>query len=93
MRQPRHEDVHAVARALLSVAEHRRTWVMRRIFREADLAMASIRNGASAHPKWGEGSLMSAALRRKPIAAPSLSDPEFCRCLAQVYQAIASRGD
>lgn len=92
MRPVRHEDVHAAARVLSAVQEHRRDWVLCRMLREADLSMGRIRKGQTAHRIWGDGSLMTAALHRKPAAAPTLADREFCLCLARIYQAIAGRG-
>lgn len=41
------------------------------------------------HPRWGDGTLMSAALRRPSANEPPLSDPTWCRLMAYVYLALA----
>lgn len=80
-------DALAAARALCRVAPERR---LRRLFRmcwEADRANAYRLRTARMHPIWGDGSLMAAALRRKPVLAGSLDDPEFRTALILVLGA------
>ena len=89
MRPVRHEDVHAAARVLAGVAKPWRSWVLQRMFREAT---AACKCGAVGHAIWGDGSLMTAALRRRPKPAPALSDIEYCKCLSQIYLTLARRG-
>ena len=88
MRPVRHEDVHAAARVLLGVASGRRVWVLYRMLREAGEASL---HGISGHPVWGDGSLMTAALRRRPCVAPALADRGFCECLALVYWVLSDQ--
>lgn len=92
MRRALHSDAVAAARVLLAVPPLWRRWVLSRLIREADLAHGRVKRGFPGHRLWGDGSLMAAALRRRPSAEPSLEDAEYCRCLSMVYAAIAGRG-
>lgn len=92
MRAPHHGDAVSAARVLLGVQPSRRAWVLARMLREADLAEARVRLGQGAHPIWGDGALMSAALRRRPLPEPPLSDGDYCGCLGLVFIALARRG-
>ena len=92
MRRPLHGDVVSVARVLAGTRPDRRPWVLRRLFREADLAAGFVRRSGRAHPVWGDGSLMVAALKRRPRPEPSLEDGDYCRCLAMVFDVLAGRG-
>lgn len=92
MRRPLHGDAISVARVLLGTRPDRRRWVLARLFREADLAHGRVRRKGSAHPVWGDGSLMTAALRRHPRAEPGLDNADYCRCLAMTFEALAIRG-
>lgn len=92
MRQPLHGDAVSAARVLLRTRCGRRRWILARMFREADLAHAHFKRVRRTHPIWGDGSLMSAALRRHPLPEPALDDAEYCRCLAMTYSALAARG-
>lgn len=90
MRLPDHGDVVSAARVLLSVHPGRREWVLMRMLREADMAEGHFRGRHRAHWLWGDGTLMSSALRRRPAREPRLSDQEYCRCLAMVYAELAA---
>lgn len=92
MREPLHGDAVSVARVLLEVRPHRRRWVLARLLREADLAHEYFKRKRRTHPIWGDGSLMTAALRRRPASEPSLDRADYCRCLAMIYNALAARG-
>lgn len=92
MRPALHGDAVSVARVLLGVRPERRSWVLARLLREADLAHGYLRRRRRAHPIWGDGSLMTAALRRRPLAEPALDNADYCRCLAMTYRALAARG-
>jgi hypothetical protein len=48
------------------------------------------RSTGRTHPRWGDGSLMAAALRRPCDGEPALSDPSWCRLVAYVYIALAN---
>jgi hypothetical protein len=91
MRPPLHGDAVSVARVLLTVRPARRRWVLARMFREANLAHRHVSRWSLAHPIWGDGSLMTAALRRHPSAEPALDDADYCICLALTYRALAAR--
>ena len=82
-------DASAVARVLRQTPGHRRAWVHRRLLREADRAAVHLALTGRAHPIWGNGSLMAAALRRRPGSEPTLDDADFCLCLAIVLQHLA----
>lgn len=87
-----HGDAISTARVLYSVRKARRHWVLARMMREADAADARRLSGLPAHPAWGDGRLMTAALRRHPPKEPSLGDHEYCHCLAMVFAALAEHG-
>ena len=91
MRRPLHGDAVSVARVLLDARPERRHWILARLFREAERAHSRIRQGQRPYPNWGDGSLMTAALRRRPVPEPSLADADYCRCLSMVYAALAMR--
>ncbi|WP_108484062.1 hypothetical protein [Oceaniglobus ichthyenteri] len=77
-------DASALARVLRGCAPARRAWVLHRMVQEAARAAAHLRATGRAHPRWGDGSFLSVALRRRPMAEPPLSDTEFCFCLSSV---------
>ena len=80
-------DVLAAARALLAVPPGRRAALCLRLYAEAERADAHRRRTGRPHPRWGDGSLMGAALRRRPPGEPALSDPAFRACLVAVLLA------
>lgn len=84
-----HTDVVAAARALLAQPAERRPWVLHRMLSEAASADLWRRRTGRMHPVWGDGSLMSVALRRPSRHEPPLSDPAWCRIVADVYLALA----
>ncbi|WP_099823876.1 hypothetical protein [Oceaniglobus indicus] len=77
-------DAAAIARVLCAVGPARRAWVLERMLREAGRAAHHRRRHRRAHPLWGDGSLMAAALRRRPGPEPSLADPVFSAALGLV---------
>lgn len=93
MRRPLHGDVISVARVLLGVPAARRGWVLHRMVREAEIAHRWVEARHSAHPRWGDGSLMTTALRRRPRGEPALDDADYCRCLGLTFDLLARRGD
>ena len=84
-----HTDAVAAARVLLRYPRERRPWILHRMLAEAVTADDWRRRTGRAHPRWGDGSLMSAALRRPAVNEPPLSDPVWCRLVAYVYLALA----
>ena len=57
---------------------------------EAELAWAHKDATSTTHSDFGDGSLFAAAAKRGFGREPSLRDREYCRCLAQVYAALAN---
>ena len=86
-----HGDAIAAARVLLRHSRRRWAWVLHRMLAEAASASAWRLRTGRAHPRWGDGSLTAAALRRPCASEPPLSDPSWCRIVAFVYLAL-SRG-
>lgn len=84
-----HTDVVAAARVLLRHPRQRWAWVLHRMLAEAVRADDWRRRTGRIHPRWGDGSLMSAALRRPTANEPPLADPAWCRLVAYVYLALA----
>lgn len=91
MRAVLHGDAVAAARVLFALSEAERGAVMVRMLDEAHWADAYRKRTGRAHPLWGNGSLMAAALRRRVVSEPPVSDPDYCRCLIRVFEAILSR--
>ena len=91
MRKVMHGDVVSAARVLLGVPRNRRAWVLHRMLAEAQRADAWRRRTARMHPRWGDGSLMAAALRRPILPEPPLDNAGYCRLLAYVYLSLAHR--
>lgn len=91
IRRATHGDAVAVARVLLDVRPARRPWVLARLFREAGRAHEHLVRHGAAHPVWGDGCLMTAALKRRPRREPGLDDKDYCSCVAQVYAVLAQQ--
>lgn len=91
MRRVLHGDAVTAARALLAVSPEARAGLLAEIFAEAEAADAYRKRTGRAHPVWGTGSLMSAALGRDCAPEPCLDDPDYAACLAQVFTALAAR--
>lgn len=84
-----HTDAVAAARVLLRHRRERRPWILHRMLAEAAIADDWRLRTGRVHPRWGDGSLMAAALRRPTANEPPLSDPAWCRLVAYVYLALA----
>ena len=91
MRRVLHGDVVAAARALLAAAPARRAALIAQLIDEAEAADTHRRRTGRAHPAWGTGSLMSAALARPCAREPYLDDPDYAACLVQVFEALIAR--
>jgi len=91
MRPVLHGDVAATACALFAVAPQARAGLLRRILAEAEGADQFRRATGRAHWKWGNGSLMAAAMAHPRRREPFLDNPEYCCCMVQVFQALADR--
>lgn len=81
-------DVIAAAQAVLRLPGGKRAGALRRMMDRAAAADSYRKRFGRAHPLWGNGSLMAVARRRALPPAPPLSDREFCRCLALVYETL-----
>ncbi len=92
MRAPHLGDVVAAARALRAVPEVGRAGLLAALFREAGAAVRHGRATGVNHPRYGDGSLMAAALRHVCVPEPDLADRDYCRCLALVLLALSARG-
>lgn len=93
MRPVMHGDVVAAARVLYAQPREIREAVVARLLDETRWADAYRKRVGRVHPLWGDGSLMVAALMRRPPDEPSLSDSDYCACLSTVLEAVvAARG-
>lgn len=86
---PTHGDLMAVARLMRSKPREMRGWVMARVLDEARAARHWMADTKTCHPVWGDGTLMSAALRRGRPPSYALDDPEYGACLADVARAVS----
>ncbi|WP_136442345.1 hypothetical protein [Pacificoceanicola onchidii] len=92
MRPVLHGDVRAAARALLSVPACAREGLARRLVAQAEAADRYRKRMGRAHPFWGNGTLMAAALGRGAVAADRrLDDVEFADCFVAVLEALKGR--
>ncbi len=91
MRRVLYGDVRAAARAMLAVPQDARGPLLVRLFAEADCADAHRLATGHAHPVFGTGSLMSAALAHAVMREPYLDDPAYAGCMAEVFAALAAR--
>jgi hypothetical protein len=91
MRPVMHGDVVAAGCALLAVPEADRARLLARMLGEAEAADRHRRATGRAHPVWGTGSLMSAAMGRARRAEPFLDDRDYAACLALVFEVLARR--
>lgn len=77
-------DVSIAARALLAAPLEGRERLCRRMMLEADAALEHVNRTGVLHPIWGNGSLMSAAGRRRLAAIPGGDDLDYCNCMETV---------
>lgn len=90
MRPVQHGDVVAAARVIRAVPEARRDALVGRMLDEARWADAYRKRTGRAHPLWGDGSLMAAALMRGPEAEPTMRDTVYLQCLVGVLEAVVA---
>lgn len=91
MRPVLHGDVTMAALALLAVPPDARAALLARILDEAERADRFRRQTGRAHPLWGGGSLMAAAMTRPRAREPYLDDPGYAACLAMLFDALGAR--
>lgn len=92
MRPVMHGDVVAAARVLRSEIPETRPALLARLLRQTERADRFRKDTGRVHFLWGDGSLMTAALRRRPVPEPPLDDLDYCSCLAMVFEALVNRG-
>ena len=94
MRRVMHGDVVAAARVLLGVRNDARRGVCRRMIVEAHAAHRYFRRFQRPHARWGDGSLMSAAYKRRLEPEPGFSNTQYCGCFEMVlHELMARRAD
>jgi hypothetical protein len=91
MRPVLHGDAVAAARALFVLPAEDRDQAMALMLSRAEAADCYRRRFARAHPQWGNGSLMAAAMSQRLPPEPPLDDAEYCRCVASVFSVLADR--
>ena len=91
MRPVLHGDVVAAARVLYALPEALRVRELARLMQKAAWADAFRKQSGRVHPVWGDGSLMTAALAAAPPPEPQLNDPDYCGCLAMVFEGLVAR--
>jgi hypothetical protein len=82
-------ELVALARVLRAVAPACRMALARRVLTEARAADRHRRLRHKAHARFGDGTLMSAAMGYRQADESFASDPEFCHCLQVALAAIA----
>lgn len=90
MRPVVHGDVVAAARVLWNSPDADHARLLARLLNEARWADAWRKRTGRAHPLWGDGTLMAAALMRRPGPEPSLADSRWLRCLATVLEGLVT---
>lgn len=86
MRALLHGDVVAAARAIYAMPGYERRQAVRRLLNEAEWADRHRADTGRAHPFWGDGSLMAAALAAPVPNEPPLWDDDYCDCLCIVLE-------
>lgn len=88
MRPVLHGDVSNAARALFAVPADRRAAFCTQLLQEAEDADRHVLETGTLHPKWGDGSLMSAA-RKHPLALePSFDHCDYCACIELIMRQL-----
>lgn len=88
MRPILHGDVSSTARALLMIPFERRRDLCGTLIRQADKADQHARRTGYPHPRWGNGSLMSAARKHVLATEPGFDNLEYCQCFEMVLQML-----
>ncbi len=81
-------DVIAAARVLISVPERRWGWLLCRMVAEARRARRHFADQGRQHPHYGDGTLHTAAMRRKPSPEPVLKSERYRRALIFVLKRV-----
>lgn len=91
MRPILHSDLSTAARALLCVSSTARPELMSQLVQEAQCADRYTRRLGKPHPRWGNGTLASAAARYVLADEPPMDSSEYCRCLIIVLGCLMAR--
>ncbi len=81
-------DIQAAARALLPVPRSARAAQAEQLMRNAQAADRYRARHGKAHPHWGNGTLMAAALAHPTGTPAHAGDPDYQRCLRHVLDAL-----
>lgn len=87
------DDLWAAARVLHGVTAPARPAAMAALLTRAEAADRYRKRLGRAHPGWGDGTLMAAALATRPSCAPGLSEPDFARALAAALAGLIAWRD
>lgn len=89
MRTITHGDVTAAARAVRGLPQNHQRRAILSLLVKADAADRFRKRFGRAHPAWGNGSLMAAALGADSgWDEPFLSDPDYLEAMAAVLDAV-----
>lgn len=92
MREVTHGDAVAVAALLARLPPGRWDGTIGRLVERAHAADLYRKRLGRAHPRWGNGTLMSVVLCDSDIwPEPRLSDPVYCEALVAVLSALVRR--
>lgn len=78
------------ALVLLGVPDETRQSLCRRMIVEAHAAHRYFRRFGRSHALWGDGSLMSCALKRTVPPEPGFSDSQYCGCMEMVLHELST---
>lgn len=85
-------DVSAAARALLSVPQAARAALAERLVAQAEAADRYRKRLGKAHPFWGNGTLMAAALGRGSLPPERrMDDRDYAECFVLVLETLMGR--
>lgn len=84
-------DLETAVRVLLAEPRHARAAVARRLIAAADDGDAHRRQTGRSHPRFGCGTLTSAAFQRALAARPAAYDSDALDALGHVVRALAAK--
>lgn len=81
-------DVTVAARVLMCLPEAERRATAVAMLSDARVAELHLRDTGMVHPRFGNGSLMAAAMTRPRAPEPRVDDADYARCLVVVLEAV-----
>jgi len=84
-------DLLCAGRALMSHAPDRHADIADDLVAEADIADWYRQTMGEPHPAFGDGTLAAAARARPETGAADLCDPQYCRALIHVLEALIAK--